>query len=168
MKCNCGQNMRLVFYRPEKDTYKFFWGCTDYPHCQYTKDYKPLEPAFNISEQETMEAVNILENGDNETKVLLIDEIKVQMVEILNHFIDCTWGVHYMTLLNKMIIPYLDDPKVLDFVLKGPIIRQAKGNVYLGKSGAKMYDELYYCLRRVENENIQHYLINEFKMNKQN
>lgn len=162
MQCDCGQNMRLVFFTPKEDTYKFFWGCKDYPNCSFTKNYKPFEPRLDIAEKETMESIRILEDGDIETKTLLIDEIKVQMVDILNHFIDCTWGAHYMTLFNKMIVPYLDDPKVLQYVLKGSIINENKGNVYRGKSGTKMYPQLMYYLRDIKSQRIQEFLEDEF------
>ncbi|MBZ0328275.1 MAG: hypothetical protein K8F54_11760 [Altibacter sp.] len=121
-----------------------------------------MSPKLDIAIQDTMDAIKILEEGGAEEKVSIINEIKVQMVDILNHFIDCTWGAHYMTLFNKMIIPYLDDPKVLQFVLNGPIIDDSKGNVFRGKSGTKMYKELYFYLMRVEAERIRDFLFIEF------
>lgn len=162
MKCNCGQNMRLVFHNLEKDKYKFFWGCMNYPDCKFKREYESYEPKIDIAGQDTMTAVNILNSDNVKTKTKLIDEIKVQMPEILNHFIDCTWGAHYMTLFKNIIIPYLDNAKVLDFVLKGSIIREEKGNVYFGDHRAKMFRELYHHLRMVKSGEIQNYLTNEF------
>ena len=162
MKCNCGSDMRLVFYT-SKDGYRFFWGCNEHPNCRSTKDYNTEGVKLNIAENETMTAIEILKNGSEQEKIALINEVKVQMVEILNHFIDCTWGAHYMTLLNEIIIPYLDDPSVLQYVLKGTMIKDYKANVFLGKSGAKMYEELYYCLKRVHSQEIKDYLTQDFQ-----
>ncbi|MEM0519588.1 hypothetical protein [Aequorivita flava] len=127
-----------------------------------TKEYVPISPKLDIANQNTMDALKILDEGGVEEKVTIINEIKVQMIDILNHFIGCTWGAHYMTLFNKMIIPYLDDPKVLQFVLKGPVINDNKGNVFRGKSGTKMYEELYFYLKRVEAERFKDFLSSEF------
>ena len=35
-----------------------------------------------------------------------INAIKINMLETLCHFIECGWSAHFMTMLNKIIIPY--------------------------------------------------------------
>ena len=164
MKCECGSNMSLVFYTSrESKNYRFFWGCEQYPNCRNTKDYISEGIQLSIAERETMDAIQIIKNGSVEEKASMINEVRVQMVEILNHFIECTWGAHYMTLLNEIIIPYLDNPTVLKYVLKGPVISENKGNVFFGASGSKMFNELLYCLKRVKSPEIQKFLNTEFK-----
>ena len=163
MKCICYSDMRLVFYKPKDSSYTFFWGCTDYPNCGVTSEYIRMQPKLDIGTKDTMEALEILKKGNNEEIIGIINEFKVQMVDILTHFIDCSWGAHYMTLYNEIIVPYLDDPWVLKYVLNSSIIKESYGNVYRGKSGAKMYDLLLYYLRDVKSHEIQQFLKEEFQ-----
>ena len=117
---------------------------------------------MDIGHYQTLDALNLINNGSENEKAAITNEVKVQMVEILNHFIDCTWGAHYMNLLKEIIIPYLDDPYVLKYVLKGPAILEYKGNVFFGRSKTKMYDALFYCLKQVHSQEIQNFLDQEF------
>ena len=92
----------------------------------------------------------------------IVTEIKVQMIQILEHFIGCTWGAHYMTMFDELIKPYLTDSSTLDHVLRGDRIKETKGNIIRGKTGAKIYPELYDCLISVNNPDIKIYLKTEF------
>jgi len=65
-------------------------------------------------------------------------------------------------LFDKIIKPFLSDQSVLDYVLKGKTIKNSKGNVVEGNTGAKIYPELMHYLRMVENVKIQEYLSGEF------
>lgn len=93
----------------------------------------------------------------------IVLEIKVQMIGIMEHFISCTWAAHFDTMLEELIKPYLADVSTLDYVLKGDSIKESKGNVIRGETGAKIFPELYFCLSKVQSPNIKNYLKKEFK-----
>lgn len=88
--------------------------------------------------------------------------IKVQMPEIIKHFIECGWGACYNTLFDRVIKKYLDDEKVLDFILRDNIIRDFPQRNIVGVTGAKIYPELLNRLKEVESKKIKEYLQNEF------
>jgi len=45
---------------------------------------------------------------------------KVFMAQILYHFIGCTWGGCYNSLYSNVLVPHLDAPEVVDYVLRSP------------------------------------------------
>lgn len=162
MNCSCGAFMDLMFSVNNKRHYSFSWRCQNFPDCSFTKTYTPVIPALDIANTDTMTVVNCLKKGSLNEKELMIDEIRTQMVKILEHFIICGWGAHYNTLLHEIIQPYLDCPNVLHYVLTGPSIKTEKGNVFLGSRGAKMFPELLDCFKGVKNSRISTYLNEEF------
>lgn len=89
---------------------------------------------------------------------------KVFMPQILMHFIECTWGGCYNALYLNILVPYLDSPQALDYVLRGPIIQKSPGSI-IGKTGAQIYPELLSRLQRVESPIIKNYLFENFGKN---
>ena len=158
MKCSCGCEMYLRL-----DTEgKYFWACSDMPECFEFKDYVPPKRRFDYSMAAPNDIQDALLNYHEGSITEQKNEIKVQMVEILEHYIECQYGPHYAFMLEEILIPYLEDPAALDFVLKGHSVKDGKGNVQIGKTGAKIYPELMDCLRRVHSKKIQNYLNIEF------
>ncbi|MEY8849695.1 hypothetical protein AB9K26_12825 [Psychroserpens sp. XS_ASV72] len=54
-------------------------------------------------------------------------------------------GGHYNTFFKNLIKPYLDNPNVLDGVLKSKVIKDK--NTIAGNTEAKIYPELMKCLK---------------------
>ena len=84
------------------------------------------------------------------------------MPEIIKHFIECLRGACYNTLFDRVIKKYLDDEKVLDFILRDNIIQDFPQRNIVGVTGAKIYPELLNRLKEVESKKIKEYLQNEF------
>ncbi|WP_412561843.1 hypothetical protein [Winogradskyella sp. MIT101101] len=110
-----------------------------------------------------MPLISSLDTKPIQEQKVIIKEIKSEMVNILKHFIECTWGSHYNTVFKRLIKPYLDNPLVLDYVLKSEIIKDK--NIVIGKTGAKAYPELLKYLMLVDSLKIRIYLSNEFELN---
>lgn len=86
---------------------------------------------------------------------------KVFMAQILYHFIECGRGGCYNSLYSNVLVPHLDAPEVVDYVLRSPIVRNSP-EVQNAKSGAKLYPELGHRLRGVASSRIQAYLNEHF------
>jgi hypothetical protein len=86
---------------------------------------------------------------------------KVFMGHILCHFIQCGWATCYNALYFNVLVPHLDAPEVLDYVLQGGLVHDGPG-VEVGKSGAKLYPELRSRLQRVASVRIRQYLADNF------
>lgn len=142
---------------------KYFWRCSKYPECKHTKDYNYPKSRFDFANDDFLSTLNSIDEKSDPERQEILNEITVQMPQILEHFIKCSWGAHYNTMFEKIIKPHLTDPLTLDFVLNGDCIKEYKGNVIRGKTGAKIYQELFIYLKRVESRPIQEYLENEFE-----
>jgi hypothetical protein len=86
---------------------------------------------------------------------------KVFMPQILYHFISCTWGGCYNSLYSSVLVPHLDAPQVLDYVLRSPAVRDGPG-VQEADSGARMYPELRRRLEGVASLRVRAYLEEHF------
>jgi hypothetical protein len=89
---------------------------------------------------------------------------KVFMAHILHHFIVCSWGGCYNSLYFNVLVPFLDSPDIVDYVLRGPIVREGI-SMETGKTGAKIYPELRARLQGVESSRIRDYLAENFRRN---
>ncbi|GAB4161738.1 MAG: hypothetical protein Tsb0033_19680 [Winogradskyella sp.] len=118
---------------------------------------------MDLINNDFMPLISSLDTKPIQEQKVIIKEIKSQMVNILKHFIECTWGSHYNTVFKRLIKPYLDNPFVLDYVLKSEIIKDK--NIVIGKTGAKAYPELLKYLISVDSLKIRDYLSNEFELN---
>ena len=114
-----------------------------------------------IDSNNKLSVSQMIDHADN----LKIEEnkIKFQIREMLEHFIECGSAACYNTLFNSVIQKYLDDENVLDYVLKSEIISNYPERSFSGKTGAKIYPELYDYLIKIESVNIQNYLASEFE-----
>lgn len=101
-------------------------------------------------------------NKTTKEQKTVVKEIKSQMEHILKHFIGCNWGSHYNAVFKNLVKPYLDNPKVLDSVLKSEIIKDK--NTIVGNTGANIFPELMDYLKRVDSPKIQAYLRQEFNL----
>lgn len=86
---------------------------------------------------------------------------KVFMPQILYHFIECAWGGCYNSLYLNVLVPHLDSPQALDYVLRSFAVHQ-DSTVCIGKSGAKVYPELLTRLQRVNSKSVRDYLAENF------
>jgi hypothetical protein len=89
---------------------------------------------------------------------------KVFMGQILYHFIGCTWGGCYNSLYSNVLIPHLDAPEIIDYVLRSPLVKDGPG-VQKAKSGARLYPELRYRLNGVVSPRVRAYLEEHFPIN---
>ena len=103
----------------------------------------------------------LIESRDELLPAPLIPGAKVYMPHIVYHFVRCLWPACYLTLYRKVLVPHLDCPAVLDYVLRSNAIYQSPDMV-TGRSGARIYAELHHYLRGVSSCAIQDYLQTEF------
>ena len=82
---------------------------------------------------------------------------KVYMPQVLHHFIDCTWGGCYNSIYINFLVPHLDCPDVVDYVLRSPVIHDGP-NVIRSSGGARIYGELLRRLHGVASARIKAYL----------
>ena len=90
-----------------------------------------------------------------------IPGLKVYMPQILHHFIECTWAGCYNSIYLNSIVPHLDSPSVVDYILRSPAIHGASASI-AGRTGARIYGELLVRLGGVESERVQSYLRETF------
>ena len=157
MNCkDCGSKVWLKFNA--KGVYKERFTCCC-SNCKTEFLYESPTNRFEFANNDFLPIIDTFDKISKEEKEIIVTEIKVQMVEILNHFICCTWGAHYSTLFDKIIKIYLDNPYVLDYVLKSEIVRDIG---LRGRTGAKIFPDLLSCLKQVNSSKIQQYLDSEF------
>ena len=87
---------------------------------------------------------------------------KVFMAQILYHFIECSWSACYNSLYFNVLVPCLDSPEIVDYVLRGSVVHERIG-IETGKTGAKIYPELRARLHGVESSRIHDYLTENFR-----
>ncbi len=83
--------------------------------------------------------------------------------KLLKHFIECSWGAHYNTVFDKLIVPYFSDLDVLKNFLSSDIIREDNNIVWSKNKEHKAYDLLLKYLRKIKDKNIHKFIVNEFK-----
>lgn len=83
------------------------------------------------------------------------------MAQILHHFIICRRGGCYNSLYFNVIVPLLDSPEIVDYVLRTLVIHEGIGTA-VGKTGARIFPELRRRLQRVKSERIHAYLAENF------
>jgi hypothetical protein len=76
---------------------------------------------------------------------------------------ECQYPPCYNTKYKDLIKPYLNDPELLDTVLRSDIIK-SKSNVIIGKTGACIYAELLQKLASCNSKVIRDYLRAEFEI----
>ena len=91
----------------------------------------------------------------------IIPFIRSRMAGILIHYIECTRGACYNTKFKELIQPYLNDPELLDKVLRSEVIKDKPGTI-TGKSGARIFPDLLNELRKCKASVIRNYLDKEF------
>jgi hypothetical protein len=113
----------------------------------------------NIAEGDHQKFIQQLREtkGDNAA----IQFIRENMERILLHYIECTWGACYTTKFRELIQPYFNDVALLDKILRSDAIKE-KWNVIEGKTGAKIYKDLYWELLKCKDSSIAEYLRTEF------
>jgi len=91
----------------------------------------------------------------------IIPFIRSRMEGILIHYIECTWGACYTTKFKELIRPYLNDPELLDKVLRSEAIKD-KPDTITGKTGARIFSDLLHQLKQCHETVIRNYLNKEF------
>ena len=114
----------------------YFWGCSLYPSCN-----KTLNIDFNPK--------NLTEF---EKKIYHVFDCFVN----LNSFLMATYGTIYFNLKQSAL---------LDYMLKSEIIRDNKSELETGKTGARIFYDLYYHLMLIPVDLIREYLKNNFPKN---
>lgn len=161
MKCSdCNTQMELLFNTLSLNEGKYQWKCID-PQCLKTQDYVTVYPELYSTKYMGWAFYNRLKKADSTEKEILLIDIKVNMLRILNHYVNCRVGACYTSILKYILIEYLSESKVLDLFLKGPQI-ELRSNAIMSPSGSKIYYDLYYDFMLVKNHNIKEYLKKEF------
>jgi hypothetical protein len=154
----CGDPLRLL-----SETETYLWGC----------DRKCMEPlntlVGNSEDVRCFEDEGIRASGDLNLEFLsvpleprFVPGAQVYMPSILHHFIGCGWGPCYMSLYKNVIVPYLEAPQVLDYVLRSDVVKDPDAAVTNGISEPKMCGDLYAHLKRVRSPDVQVYLRSHF------
>lgn len=86
------------------------------------------------------------------------------MPEIFHHFIECSWGACYNSVYQNLLVPHLDSPDVVDYVLRSAVVHSGD-DVVQGITGARVFGELMSRLRNVESDRIRTYLEITFSNN---
>ncbi len=82
---------------------------------------------------------------------------KVYMPHLLLHFIECRRGGCYNRIYLHCLVPHLDSPQVVDYVLRSSVIYDSPDCI-TGTTGAKIYSELLRQLRAVKSSVTHKYL----------
>jgi len=114
----------------------YFWGCILFPDCDKTKNIH-----FNPKQL-----------TDFEKKIYHVFDCFVN----LNSFLMATYGTIYFN---------LKEAALLDYMLKSEIIKYNKSDLEIGKTGAKIFYDLYYHLMLLPVVSIRFYLQNNFPTN---
>ncbi len=128
-----------LMLRYSDKTSTYFWGCSKYPICN-----KTLSIDFKPGEL-----------TEFESKMFRVFDCFIN----LNSFLMLTYGTLYFNLRQSVL---------LDYFLKSRIIRDGKHELEIGKTGARIYFDLYYHLMIIPVDLIQDYLKNNFPKNYQN
>lgn len=86
---------------------------------------------------------------------------KVFAAQVLYHFIECTWGGCYNSIYQRFLVPHLDSPSAVDYVLRSDVVRLTP-DAMVGANGARIYPELLFRLRGVASQQIKEYLRETF------
>jgi hypothetical protein len=113
----------------------------------------------NIAEGDHQKFIRQVREAKGEEFV--IQFIRDNMESIILHYITCTWGACYNTKFKELIQPYLNDAALLDKILRTEVIKD-NGNLTIGKTGAKIYKDLYWELLKCDDYSIKQYLRTEF------
>lgn len=162
MKLTCHQcGTLLVLLRT--NTPRYAWECPR--HC-----LPAIDTGVNASEPfdefEGAEQGNVEFNATlfwpplSQPRVLTA---KVFMPQILYHFIECRRFSCYNSILTNVLVPHLDCVDVVDYVLRSPVVHTAV-DVPVGKTGARIYTELWHRLNQVESTKIRQYLAENFRV----
>ncbi len=88
--------------------------------------------------------------------------IKVFMPHLLSHAIPCGSGFCYNSLDINCFRPHLDNPDVVDFVLRGGVVSLTSG-AWQGLTGAIIYPDLHNILASVESSEVRDYIWENFQ-----
>jgi hypothetical protein len=148
----CGS---LVLLR--QGTPRYAWQCAQ--GC-----LPPIDTGVSISEDIGPFEKAAVRNDDIDFSIFtrhlsaeLVPGAKAYMLQILPHFIECTRGGCYNSIYNNLLAPHLDSPDVVDYVLRGPVIHGSP-DLITGITGAKIFEQLLWCLKGVHSPNIRQYI----------
>jgi hypothetical protein len=87
--------------------------------------------------------------------------VRIYMPSLLYHFISCTWGGCYNGIYRNCLVPFLDSPEVVDYVLRSDVIRSSHfdGNRI---REPRIFRELWNRLEGVSSPRISQYLKETF------
>jgi hypothetical protein len=168
-KCNLYEKMELLLAKQGEFQNQYFYTCSTQV-CRFylntginTKhdfsNFRIRSDGANWWKCENNGLRNLLERDSSLDCEDCINAIKINMLDILSEFVECTWGVHYMTVFENIIKPYLDNLEMLKFFLQSTdtIIDE-----YNNVNGYKMYGDLHHMLNGVENIQINKFIQSEF------
>tara|TARA_B100002051_G_C16677273_1_gene607766 strand:- start:705 stop:1241 length:537 start_codon:yes stop_codon:yes gene_type:complete len=150
-KCDTIDYFNLYLAKEGEYKNKYFYTCQN-NDCQFylnTNLYTSLDLKYLLSS----------ENYKKDDSENYINAIKIRMPDIITHFIDCSWGAHYMFLYREMIYPHLNNVDILKFVLK---YSSVISDEYNNPNGYKMFRDLHSSLMTIKDEKINNFIVEEF------
>lgn len=87
--------------------------------------------------------------------------VRIYMPSLLYHFIGCTWGGCYNSIYWNCLVPFLDSPEVVDYVLRSDVIRPSDLNGNRIRE-PRIFPELRNRLEGVSSSRIKQYLKETF------
>jgi len=135
----------------------FFWGCSSFPCC---RDIQPYERDENMIDylndpgchQDHIKSIQLMDKKDRFREIV---NIKGQMLDILSHAIGCRLGGHVQFLHDYLIKDYLNNPKVLDYVVN---VLKVEPVGWIIEQEWAMSRIFWENIRKVKSSNIQKYL----------
>ncbi len=155
----CGSNLYLVQF----GVLNYSWRCVD--GCKPDLD-TGVPATIDIS---AFERYAICDGKFRVSSVVrplpakLVAGVKVYMPQILYHFIECTWGGCFNSIYKNCLVPHLDSPEVVDYVLRTPVVKPCD-DLLVGDNGARVYGELMSRLQGISSLAIADYLSREFHL----
>ena len=154
--CDSHDNLKLLLARKGEYKNQYFYTCRD-GYCKfYLNTNLNTNHEFDNFQNWNCDSYSFGEKIDCED---CINVLKINMLDILSEFIECTWAGHYTTVFDYIIKPHLDNLDILKFFLKST---ETITDTFHNANGYKMYDDLYRVLLDIDNIEIHEFVSFEF------
>ena len=161
-KCNIYDNMKLLIALKGEYKNQYFYTCVD-KNCKfYLNTYLNTNHKYDNYQAGAHWKQWDCGSYSGDTKISCDDCIsilKINMLDILSEFVECTWGAHYTTVFDYILKPHLDNLVILKFFLRST---NSIKDEYNNPHGYKMFGELRYKLLEIDNIEIKEFVYSEF------
>jgi hypothetical protein len=151
--------MRLLLARQGEFQNQYFYSCSTQDCKFYLNTHLNTNHNFNNYDINRWNCDEFRGMGCNIYCEDCINSIKINMLDILSEFVECTWGVCYNSVFNYIIKPHLNNLEMLKFFLQSTNMIT---NEYNNVNGYKMFGDLHQKLNEVESIQIKEFIQSEF------